>query len=45
MREGDSSGVEAVETKRPWAQLSEIEQARVGLTVARYAISQLEISD
>ncbi|MBE9097311.1 hypothetical protein [Tychonema sp. LEGE 07203] len=46
MREADSSGVEAVvETKRPWAQLSEIEQARVGLTVARYAISQLEISD
>ena len=46
MREGDSSGVEAiVETKRPWAQLSEIEQARVGLTVARYAISQLATSD
>ncbi|MCW6050794.1 hypothetical protein QUB60_17900 [Microcoleus sp. A2-C5] len=46
MREADSSGVEVViETKRPWAQLSEIEQARVGLAVARYAISQLEISD
>ncbi|TAF29765.1 MAG: hypothetical protein EAZ69_24355 [Oscillatoriales cyanobacterium] len=46
MREADSSGVEVVmESRRPWAQLSEIEQARVGLAVARYAISQLEISD
>ncbi|MEG4800398.1 hypothetical protein QUB63_06585 [Microcoleus sp. ARI1-B5] len=46
MREADSSGVEVLmETRRPWAQLSEIEQARVGLAVARYAISQLEISD
>ncbi|MEG4355620.1 hypothetical protein QUB42_09190 [Microcoleus sp. Aus8_D1] len=46
MREADSSGVEVVmETRRPWAELSEIEQARVGLAVARYAISQLEISD
>jgi len=32
-------------TRRPWAQLSEIEQARVSLAVARYAISQLAISD
>ncbi len=41
MREADSEGVELVmATKRPWAELSEIEQARVGLAVARYAISQ-----
>ncbi|EGK85573.1 hypothetical protein D0A34_21440 [Microcoleus vaginatus PCC 9802] len=46
MRDIDSEGVELVtETKRPWAQLSEIEQARVSLAVARYAISQLEIAD
>ena len=46
MRDVDSEGVELVmATKRPWAQLSEIEQARVSLAVARYAISQLAISD
>ena len=46
MRDIDSEGVELVtETKRPWTQLSEIEQARVSLAVARYAISQLEIAD
>lgn len=46
MREADSEGVEFVMTsRRPWTELSEIEQARVGLAVARYAISQLAISD
>ncbi|MEP6486354.1 hypothetical protein NDI43_16045 [Microcoleus vaginatus GB2-A3] len=46
MRDVDSEGAELVmATKRPWAQLSEIEQARVSLAVARYAISQLEIAD
>lgn len=46
MREVDSEGGELVmATRRPWAQLSEIEQARVSLAVARYAISQLAISD
>ncbi|MEG4306750.1 hypothetical protein [Microcoleus sp. D3_18a_C4] len=46
MRDVDSEGGELVmATKRPWAQLSEIEQARVSLAVARYAISQLEIGD
>ena len=46
MRDVDSEGVELVmATNRPWAQLSEIEQARVSLAVARYAISQLEIAD
>ena len=41
MRDVDSEGVELVMgTKKPWAELSEIEQARVGLAVARYAISQ-----
>ncbi|MEG4117375.1 hypothetical protein QUA43_07860 [Microcoleus sp. N9_B4] len=46
MRDVDSEGGELVmATKRPWAQLSEIEQARVSLAVARYAISQLEVAD
>jgi hypothetical protein len=46
MREVDSEGDQLVmATRRPWAQLSEIEQARVSLAVARYAISQLAISD
>lgn len=46
MREVDSEGAELVmATKKPWDQLSEIEQARVSLAVARYAISQLAISD
>jgi hypothetical protein len=46
MREVDSEGAELVmAARRPWAQLSEIEQARVSLAVARYAISQLAISD
>jgi hypothetical protein len=46
MRDVDSEGVELVmAARRPWAQLSEIEQARVSLAVARYAISQLAISD
>ena len=45
MREVDSEGAQLVMAARPWAQLSEIEQARVSLAVARYAISQLAISD
>ena len=46
MRDVDSEGVElVVATKRPWAQLSEIEQARVSLAVARYAISELAVCD
>ncbi|MEG4083976.1 hypothetical protein [Microcoleus sp. POL10_C6] len=46
MRDVDSEGGELVmATTRPWAQLSEIEQARVSLAVARYAISQLEMAD
>ncbi|HSF75390.1 MAG TPA: hypothetical protein VLA84_16465 [Microcoleus sp.] len=46
MRDVDSEGGELVmATKKPWAELSEIEQARVSLAVARYAISQLEIAD
>jgi hypothetical protein len=46
MREVDSEGAQLVmATRKPWAQLSEIEQARVSLAVARYAISQLAISD
>ena len=46
MRDVDSEGVELVmATNRPWAQLSEIEQARVSLAVARYAISELAIAD
>jgi len=46
MREVDSEGAELVmATRRPWIQLSEIEQARVSLAVARYAISQLAVSD
>ena len=46
MREVDSEGAQLVmATRRPWAQLSEIEQARVSLAVARYAISQFAISD
>ncbi|MEG3850796.1 hypothetical protein QT971_27120 [Microcoleus sp. herbarium19] len=41
MRDADPEGVELVmAAQRPWAELSEIEQARVGLAVARYAISQ-----
>ena len=46
MREVDSEGAQlAMAARRPWAQLSEIEQARVSLAVARYAISQSAISD
>ncbi|MEG3899169.1 MULTISPECIES: hypothetical protein [unclassified Microcoleus] len=46
MRDAEPSGVELVmATRRHWAELSEIEQARVGLAVARYAISELAISD
>lgn len=46
MRDVDSEGAELVmATRRPWAELSEIEQARVSLAAARYAISQLAISD
>lgn len=30
---------------KPWAELSEIEQAKYSLTVARYAISELEVAD
>ncbi|NQE32297.1 hypothetical protein [Microcoleus asticus] len=46
MRDVDSQGVElVVATQRPWVQLSEIEQARVSLAVARYAISELAVSD
>ena len=41
MRDADPEGVELVmATQRLWAELSEIEQARVSLAVARYAISQ-----
>jgi hypothetical protein len=46
MREADGDGVELVmASRRPWTELSEIEQARVSLAVARYAISQLAVSD
>ena len=46
MREVDSEGAQLVmAARKPWDQLSEIEQARVSLAVARYAISQLAISD
>ncbi len=47
MRDANPSGVELVmATRRPWAGLlSEIERARVSLAVARYAISQLAISE
>ena len=46
MRDVDAEGAQLVmATRKPWAQLSEIEQARVSLAVARYAISQLAISD
>lgn len=46
MRDVDSEGAELVmATRRPWAELSEIEQARVSLAVARYAISELAISE
>jgi hypothetical protein len=46
MREADPEGVEVVmATRKPWTELSEIEQARVSLAVARYAISQIELSD
>jgi hypothetical protein len=46
MREADSEGMEVVvATGRPWTELSEIEQARVSLAVARYAISQIGVSD
>ncbi|MEG4275656.1 MULTISPECIES: hypothetical protein [unclassified Microcoleus] len=46
MRDVDSEGAQLVmAAQKPWAQLSEIEQARVSLAVARYAISQLEIAD
>ncbi len=44
MREADADGVESVAVlRKPWTELSEIEQARVSLAVARYAISQLEM--
>jgi hypothetical protein len=46
MREADAEGVELVmASRRAWTELSEIEQARVSLAVARYAISQLGVSD
>ncbi|MBW3584734.1 MAG: hypothetical protein KY448_02535 [Cyanobacteria bacterium 0813] len=46
MRDVDSEGAELVmATRRPWAELSEIEQARVSLAAARYAISELAISE
>lgn len=46
MREADSEAVElAMASRKPWTELSEIEQARVSLAVARYAISQLAVSD
>jgi hypothetical protein len=46
MREADVEGVELVmASRRAWTELSEIEQARVSLAVARYAISQLGVSD
>jgi hypothetical protein len=46
MREVDGNAEESVVAlSRPWTKLSEIEQARVSLVVARYAISQLEATD
>ncbi|NJK77389.1 MAG: hypothetical protein HC786_21690 [Richelia sp. CSU_2_1] len=46
MREVDGNAEESVVAlSRPWTELSEIEQARVSLVVARYAISQLEVAD
>lgn len=46
MRDVDAEGGElGMVFSRPWEELSEMEQARVSLTVARYAISQLEVSD
>lgn len=46
MRDVDSEDGElGIVFSRPWEELSEIEQAKVSLTVARYAISQLEVSD
>ncbi len=46
MRDVDAEGGElGMVFSRPWEELSEMEQARVSLTVARYAISQLEVTD
>lgn len=46
MRDVDSEGGElGTVLRKPWAELSEMERARVSLIVARYAISQLEVSD
>lgn len=46
MREADANAEESVVAlRRPWTELSEIEQAKVSLVVARYAISQLEMAD
>jgi hypothetical protein len=46
MRDVDGEGGElGMVFSKPWAELSEIERAKYSLTVARYAISQLEVSD
>jgi hypothetical protein len=46
MRDVDAEGGElGMVLRKPWAELSEMEQARMSLTVARYAISILEVSD
>ncbi|MGL5065918.1 MAG: hypothetical protein ACRC62_38610, partial [Microcoleus sp.] len=46
MRDVDGNAVESVMAlSKPWTELSEIEQARVSLVVARYAILQSEIAD
>lgn len=46
MRDVEGEGGElGMVFSKPWAQLSEIEQAKYSLTVARYAISQLEVAD
>jgi hypothetical protein len=46
MRDGDAEWVELVMASRgTWTELSAIEQARVSLAVARYAISQLGVPE
>ncbi|MEK0182114.1 MAG: hypothetical protein EAZ78_12820 [Oscillatoriales cyanobacterium] len=46
MRDVEGEGGElGMVFSKPWAELSEIERAKYSLTVARYAISQLEVSD
>ncbi|XZN90897.1 MAG: hypothetical protein ACM65M_25360 [Microcoleus sp.] len=46
MRDVEGEGGElGMVFSKPWAELSEIERAKYSLTVARYAISQLEVAD